>query len=439
MAKRYSRVVIYKKTGNSWAASGTLLDEARGVLVMRGIGKIRDVFEFKLLNAHNKYFKTGATVTPDEDDRIQIWMWSGTAWDSLTTTQKNNALEIDGIITSLTQDTAGGKDLLIKGAGFFDIIFKGLVFVRDKTLNKSHLIIQDIIIQLNKYNPNRTIVWDTDNDLSPKDINYTSSYKSSAEIIEELSSDKFTGDGAYKYYIKYVPDIADETSVTYKFVWKKKLDNVDNTLTEGTDTIFNTNLKKNKDKIINSIIYNVGFDCFDEAHEFLYNEPSQTVGSGGSWKYLTDTYTLIPDLIVAEFEADRTKWDTTTEGLRKSNFPSAGSYPYTFQFEERDEHGDKTGTSATATDDDSFNDAIVKEAEWLGRDVAAIWIDLYGQARWSGDVTVPFTNEFIEGNLLSLNSDSYNFSGKRIRIKDITNSIFLTTLRLDEDESTVGI
>jgi len=436
--KRYTRVMIYKKDGTTWESSGTVLTDAYKVEVTRGIGKIKDIFQFNILNSHNRYYKSGATQ-PGEDDRIQIWFWKNKLWANLTTSQQNDALVMDGVITDVMGSTQTSKELSIRGSGFFDIVMKGMVFVRDNTLTTSDAIIRNIIAQLNGYNPNRVIYganlteWNNmGNTVLTNDIQYTSSYKSSVEVIEELSSNKYTGDGAYKFFIKYNP-----TDERYEFRWNKKDNVADGAFIYGTDNCYKLNLKNNKEGVINAVIYNVGLDCNNISWDFLHYDPSETVKGGAAWKYMTDTQNIMPDLLITEFEADETLWETTPDGLRKENYPSDGEYPWTFQFETRDEAGIKSGTLATAADDDEFNDAIVSEAKWIGRDIAAKLIDTFGDAKWGGDLDIPQVNS-TEGDLLDMTASIYNLSNEKLRVERIRHDIFTTTKMLTKDEKSVG-
>lgn len=438
---RFTRVEIDKKSGNTWAGSSTHLPFARNVMVKRGIGKVKDTFDFKLTNAHNTYFESGG-IKPDEDDKIRVWFWSDTPWSSLATTEKNFALQIDGIITDVTQTTSTGREISIKGTSFFDLIFKGLVFVRDKNLTLSHTIIQNVISQLNSINPNRVIYgansseWTAlGNDETTKTIQYTSSYKSVIEIIEDLSTNKYTGDGDFKYLVKY--NIVEDR---YDFLWNRKGTTESLTLVEGISNIQNLKLNKNKDEVVNAVIYNVGFDANEVPHDFLYFDPSKIVSGGGSWKYITtETQDVTQDLITAEYEADRTKWEETTDGTRKENYPKDGDFPWTFQFNIRNDDGTYQSTTATASNDDDYNDAIVDEAEWVGKFRVMDIIDRFGEAKWGGSIVVPQSNETNEGELISLTSASYDFSSKKLRMNEIHNDLNVSIYKTKEDAESTGI
>jgi len=444
MARRYVRVVVYKKSASSWSSTATEITNVRNVVIKRGINKVKDTFEFELTNTHNQYYNTVGY-----DDRCTIWVWNNTPWSNLTQTQRNDALQIDGVVTDFQQDfMGGGRVLKIKGVGFKEVIAKGLVFVRSPDIVKPHLLIQNVLTQLNNTNPYRKIYganpaeWATLSNPTTKaggddfdDVQYTTSYKSGLEVIDDLSSDKYTNDGAYTAKVTYNP-----TTDRYEFIWRAKTRSTSLKLTEGTTDMNNLKLKQNKDKVVNAIIYNVGFDCNDIAWEFLHFEPSEMVSGGAQWLYYTETNTVIPRLIQQEYDNNRSLWEQTTEGKRKENYPKDSSYTYTMQFKARDENGEYTGSNLEVDNDDEFNDAIVNEAEWVGRDQVSKVLERFGTGKWEGDVLQPQTETIIEGDLVEIDSVSYGFTGtntKLIRCIEMYNDVWKTTLMLEEDERSV--
>ena len=66
-------------------------------------------------------------------------------------------------------------------------------------------------------------------------------------------------------------------------------------------------------------------------------------------------------------------------------------------------------------------------------------IDGFGKARWDGEILLPQTDTFVEGDLLSLTSVTYDFDEKLIRVIEVHDSIWNTVLMLEEDERSVTV
>jgi hypothetical protein len=447
MVKRNAAVVVYKKSGLTWSTSGTILTDARDIIITMGIGKTKDTFSFRLTNTFNILFDGTSVIA--EDDKVEIYLWSSfdtdVAFLDMTQAVRNNYLIIAGIVTQFSQDIGEERDVNIEGAGFADIMFKGLVFFKDAaTVKKPHLVIKNVLNQLNAFNPEpRWIYWNDDNDILRRDgsafpdIQYSSSYKTAIEVVEDMSSYQYTNDGAYYYNIVW-----NTSTSRFEFIWFAPENDGDNStdITESTSTvsgdeIIAISMKQNKDKVVNAIIYNVGYDCTETPHEYLYFKPSDASSSNIQWKYMTETNTILVNLIQKECDANPTSWDLDTDGRRTSNFPN--TYPYTItSFEDRNDDGDLTG-AIVCDDGTEFNKAINKEGYWIGRKAAAAYTDIFGKSKWEGTITFNQTRSYVLGDLINLNLTSYNLTNKLVRLKGIKHTIDTTELELEEDAKSV--
>lgn len=332
----------------------------------------------------------------EADDLVDIYFWQNNDFSSLTVAQKNTARQIEGVITepSITKED---NIIRVRGFGLIDSIFAGMSFARfdPETINKSHLVIQQIITQLNAFNPNRRIFgqnaaeWTEIGNSEPTTpINYTAKYRTSIELIEELSTDKYTGDGQYIYWVEFnartgttdgttgdklvdstasftsamnglvVHNTTDGTSATitavdsgttlsvssdifisgeeysiptYDFHWKTKPTTSTSTITEGTEKVNLLKSGKAIDDVVNVVIFNAGLDPHGRGMEFL-NYDFTITGFGSRWKYVSETSTIGREIIDTEFENDTSKWDLTPDSSRIKNFPKSASYSYTCQF-----------------------------------------------------------------------------------------------------------
>ncbi len=374
----------------------------------------------------------------EADDIIDIYFWKNSDWSSLTTQQKNDARKIEGpvIEPSITRDN---NILNVRGYGLIDTIFSGMAFALfdPDIINRAHLAIQQIIAQLNQFNPNRRIYGENpaewaalDNAETSLERNYHSKYRTAIEMIEELSGNQYTGNGQYIYYVQYNP-----TEDRYEFIWKAKPLNADTTLQEGVEPE-NIKISKATDEVVNVIIYNAGNDCFGNGQEYL-NYDFTISGYGSRWKYVSDTSTISQSLINAEFESDPDLWDTGEERERTENFPL--SYPYTFaKIRERDETGTSTGGTLIVNTDKEFNQVIREESKWVGKSMTNRYIELYSNPRYKVTLFIPYTNDItpVLGDRYLLTFPCFGLNAKKLRLFQIDYEFWGYQLQLEEDETT---
>ena len=357
----------------------------------------------------------------------------------------NSQVLIEGIIQkpSTVADTNVAETINYNGTGIIEQIFSSLVFVKDNSLVKPHLIIQNCITQINNYNRLRKIYgadpteWSNIGNATTKsdsvafpDIQYYASYRSALEIIEEISSDRYTKDGNYYYYILY-----DAANDRYEFNWSYKNPSLTSGLSITDGDAIKQKIYKDDSATINTIIYNVGLDCYEVPWEFLNFAQVNIVGTSAKWRYILQTNHLISDLLNLEFEADTSLWTTGTEGNRVSNFPIDTS-SWTFQFEARNADGTPTGSAATATSDTTFNDAIVEEAKWLGKEATDRILEMAAVARIKAEYDFPFNTTYSLGDLVPITNKQFGVTNYPLRVVELEYTDKNTTVFLEEDETT---
>ena len=379
----------------------------------------------------------------EADDIVRIYRIKNT--DTFT----NSDIIEEGTISAIT-GTIGFKDrvLMIRGESFISQLFNGLVISKPGvSLNFAHQYIQDAIGQLNEFNQDRPIYgqdsteWtNIGNDTTSVQVVYTMSYKSAIEVIDELSSDKHTGNGQYIYYLLY-----NATEDRYEFNWKAKPTSSSNTIVEGTDAITNIGPKKDTEDVVNAAIYNCGFGCENNAMEFPYFDWTSGGGGGSKWKYITATNTLGESLINNEFVNNSGNWATQTQSsnvlVRTTNYPTSYAGPYNMQFDSRNSAGIPSGTAATAANDTQFNNNIWTEAQWQGWFTAKQVIDKLNKPRYKITLTMDYgsdTNSYSLGNVYTITLSSFGLSGRKLRLTEIEYTVDETRLNLEEDEVTLG-
>lgn len=368
----------------------------------------------------------------ESGDLCRIYIWKDKA------SPDDSDCLFEGIIDNAQVEISPNRTklLTVNGKGAIDIIFSAPVFIKDTSLTKPEEIIQTAITQINNYNTqterqiygkNSTEWGNLSNSTTSTDIQFTASYMSAIEIIEAVSQDKYTKDGAYYYYVKY-----DATNDRYNFYWKSKTSTT--TASEIEEGTYNLKVNKDNSEVINAIIFNVGLDCYEVPQEFPNFADTSIVGHGVKWRYVIETNFIISDLLNQEFEADTSEWDTGADGNRISNFPTDTS-SWTFQFETRNDDGTYTGTDATATDDETFNDAIVKEAMWRGIEMTDRILEMFQNGRIKAEASGAFNTTFSLGDLVPVTSDSYNLDEYPLRVEEIKYTEFETVYYLIEDET----
>ncbi len=441
----------------TWTPPSTYLSEVP-------VTKVRVFVDEVELTYTTDYTISGSTITFDSapssdiknievrfevisaDDKIRIYLWK----NSLTSSTSDLIME-GTIIEPDTQVSDGARSLAFRGVSFIDTMFNTLTFADTELNKKPHTIIQAVIAQINNYNLNRVIYGESSTEWSAlnnattrsdgttafEDVNYYTTYKKAIEVIEELSSDRYTGSGQYIYWVTFT--IANG----YEFHWTYKTGTVAATLVEGTDDIKDFKFNKSVEEVINAVIFNTGIDCYDNGHEELYFDPASQSAVGSRWYYMTTTAKIAEGLINAEFIADTSLWNTTSDGARTENFPKdAEVSSWTFQFEAVDEtepwQFTLTGSNATATSDETFNDAIVNQAYYLGTIEAARVVKLFGNPRYKGTVNMVLnTTDYVIGDLLDCTFPSFGLYNKKLRVQQIDYFLDRITIHLEEDESTI--
>jgi len=379
----------------------------------------------------------------EEDDVVRIFRVNNTTSFAVTD------IILEGTIHRIRGTNNPDQwTLSISGESFLTQVFKGLVFTRPSgSLDYAHQYIQDVIAQINQFNQERLIhgenagEWTAiGNAETTLDIQYTMSYKTAIEIIEDLSTDKHTGNGQYMYYLLYNSD-----DDRYEFNWVAKSATSDYTLTEGTDKITSVKLTVDSDEVINAAIYNCGQDCEGNAMEFLFTD--FTSGGGSKWKYLTATNTIAESLINNEFENNTAQWDyqTLADGTlkRTSNYPNSYVAPgaYTMQFNDRDADGSKNASALTPTSDTNFNDYIWTESRWQGWANAKAIIDVLKDPKKKLIVDMDYGSDtnssYLVGNVVTCNFPSFGLDEVKLRIQEIKYTLTGTVLHLSEDEVTI--
>lgn len=419
----------YKKlTENTWSDDYNDIPVA-SVDLKEGIEATKDTFKVTLINA-DKMYKSQFGL----DDRIALYMWRNKA------DAESTDLVIDGMITEINQSIGeGGRKLSIKGANRTQYLLGSLVqipFIAEN--HKCYEAIQEVINKVNnnnqaistgdaKYIDGTSSVATTKRDSSAfPDKSFVWAYKPAYTAIEAWSTDEYTEDGGYIYYI-------DTDNI---FHWEAKPSTSSYSLTEG-DAIINTlSIQQGSWDVFNAVIVSVGRDCYGHGNHILQYNPISMVDVGTKWKFL-NMDSITPDLLTAEFTANPASFDTGSDTEVKGDFFPT-SYNYNLQFLKID--SDYTlvePTSSTVSSDNEFNLQIRRKARLIGRERAQTMLNKYGEVRYKTKIEVNGTLDYVKGNMMDLTCDSHNLSAQKMRIVDIQHrfdaSGWTTILNCEED------
>lgn len=360
---------------------------------------------------------------------------------------------ISGLINDIGTDVnSGALSLSVSGVGLIELFFNTLVFVKsytsasDRSANVLEIIQDTLLNQLNEHN-SRKVVWAdsnptlrTDGTAFP-DVIYSVQYKRALDIMEELSSDAYTQDGVYYYYMSY--DKSDNEYLLHFLPKKLSVSASGDSLVEG-ETPFSIKYDLEDEEVVNVIIYNCGVDPEGHGMEYLYFDPSLGTfnqGGGTKWEYMTSTSDIGDTIINQEFENNQSLWNTTDDGARVGNFPKSTEYPYTCSFDGRNESTLlTTGVAVIVSTDAEFTDAVRLESKGRGYAKASDRVELYGNARRKLDVSLPFESpaDYLPGEVITVTSESNNLFGLRLRIMEKTTEKGIVTLHVEEDEETLN-
>ena len=491
----------YIELSGSYAENPIILESITSWNANEGIKKVKDSFDINLNNYNNKYNVT--TLYGDGVTTTFSWYWNNIPEDftakavikvnnatvinwtiidnkivfttppainsvitinysvinyedriSILQKKKGTPTSDDLIIEGLINDIKGTSDyssrnINISGVGLIELFFNTLVFSKSYTEDGDAKpgtvidILTGVINQVNNYNSTREVNFiapSTKSDgTSFPQRTYYESYKRALDIIEDLSGDDYTEDGAYYYYVRY-----NKVTKVFDLFWRPKAFSETynaELITEGIEPV-NMKFSVNDDEVYQAIIYNCGANPSGAGMEFLYfGSNNSTFNSGGSinWYYMTETSSIGDNILNAEFESRKTSWEQSDEGKRISSYPTV--YPYTFgSIRTRNPQTyEPLGGSITVNDDDEFLDAVENEAQAKGWFIAKKFVEQNGMAKRHFDIQIPFEsmNIYPCGEIINVTSESFNQKRVPLRIMERTIEEGIMVLRLEEDEVTV--
>lgn len=406
-----SKLELYKRLDSgegSWSDDAQVIDQFFGKIIRKASGNKKDTFKFNILNSYNKLYSSGAVF--EKGDRIKIYQSANKE------TFGTEDMLIDGVITSIKNDNSTTKILTLNGFSRTEQFLEGVTFVTNSIEQSPATILQEALNFHNRNNKNFTITWadgtgtapanpSTKEDLSAFPTYLVEDfYKPMFQLFEKYSSNQYTEDGQYYYYVN------DDNEL----VWDKKKSTSDGTLTEDECEVVNIN--DNSDTVINSIVINCGRAPDGSPVRAYYYDHSSRAKNGAKWKYMTMQNNTVNDLINAEKTENGIGFD-----VAKYNYPQGSEYPFT------------TRWGVTVSSDSDWNTAIKTKAKDEGLKYGKSYADGINQSRLSVTAQLQFTTNYSLMQVLSCTFPSHGVTGKNLRITDIQYTDYNTILTLLED------
>lgn len=425
---------VFRKLDDvSWATTYTAYDIA-SLSEKESLDVSRDNFSIKLENVKNVYTNAFAV-----DDKMEIYMYR-------TETPEPTDIIIDGSITEIGYDTSEeGRMISIKGSNRTQELLGSLVLIKFTNNSKTvREIITEIVSEVNNNNqaqstshPRHIFYDDTTIVTTKSDGNpfttksFIATYKTAYEAIANFSGNEFTDDGEYIFWI----DSANYLHWTYKTFQVQEGYN----FTEGLN-VEEMSIDWGTWGVYNSVIVDVGRDCYNHGNHALQLNPQSIIEAGAKWKLL-NREGITPNILNNEFAADITKWDYETAGgapTRKYNFPLGASYPYTCLFKEINTSWVEQTNSWVVSNDAEFNNAIRKEARFLGKKEGKDYLISHGSLKYKAQITLNGTLAFEKALIASVTSANAGITNLPLRIMAVNHNFsksgWITRLDLEEDD-----
>lgn len=333
-----NKVMLYKKVSQgdflkdaSWEDTGTELTNCKNVIVKKGIGKIRNTFSFELSRGDEYYVGDQPDIAAE--DLVRIWMWRDSENPS------DSDLEMQGIVRNVRSEVNTKKNVIrVKGndltESFFDIDLPA------SYQNKTCIEILRALIEEVRDKTGRNIYWDYDNNPQAKtdgstfpDKNLVLNYTKVYEMLEKLTSHEYTEDGKYYYWVE------SRDNKNY-FVLSAPGSTITKSFSVGEDA-FDYTLDKNKDNVVNYVIFNCGSDLYNNAVESVTYDVSSIAKAGFKTRYMIEesTTALFSSYHDLERKKNISDFNPDDDNYPQDEFPT--SYPYTFAIDGESVDNDK--------------------------------------------------------------------------------------------------
>lgn len=441
MGAVFQRVYVYKRTGGILATSNAgwsttandFSNSAFDVEVKKGVQSIKDTFSFRIARPQDIY----DTSTPDIEYGDLVTIWFRRADSSF--------VDADMVIQGVVQNVpltmgADSKYVAVKGNDFFEEVFAVQIPVSGlEGKQKTWKELLQALLDRFEFN-SRNLFWDPSNNNagngSPAGVGtksdgssfpikeYATNYTPFNEIVEKLTSNEFTGDGQYVYYIT-----TDGTNRYLTIRHRQESTVLSPTLgafVEGTMTE-SISVDRDSDATVNFVVFNAGNDLSGNPTEWYATDLSSIGKVGFKYFYMIEqTADITSTIMQEEAKIDNGANFNWANGNWTSNNHYPTAYPYVWQ---RWFVAGAAPSSSSATDFDADLRAIAREQ---GDNRAREFIEQSKRPHYSVKMGFQFRNDFTLGGLYQVTIPTRGLSVK-MRLTEVTHRLSGTDISFEED------
>jgi len=239
--------IVHTKYVDGWSTTDeTILTNFNSVLISVALGQQKDTFSFKVRNINGRFDDFFNTK-----DLITIYRERNT--DTFTSEPL-----FMGIIQDTPNDSTYNKNMLtVKGYGFSEYVLGAHTFTDPEGAGFTiSYALQDALAQARQMNSKFGVTWSPTNPILKSDdtefpkVEERFLYKPLRDIFEKYSTNSYTDDGYYYWYV----------NVDKELVWKRGDDYDSETYNYNTDSTLSFKYSVDSSKIINYVICKCGVD-----------------------------------------------------------------------------------------------------------------------------------------------------------------------------------
>ena len=411
------------------------LEDYYDVKVVKGIGDVKNNFEFKLNNGrgqYNDYFKP--------NDRIMIYRVINT--DTIT---EDDLLMQGSVLDVPTQEDDKRNFIRVTGRDFTETILNAIAFVDASNLRVPDMLEEGLSF-VSLYARNFAVTWNGDNPTLKTDgtqfpvVAERIFYRPFRDILERYSSQIRTGDEVgYYYFINRANEL----------VWRPQSASTDSSF-DTTNIPYKT-LKTGKDisKVRNFIVIKGGSDPAGNPIQTFYQDVASINRHGLKFDIIITQNITGEDLV----DQDRARDFGTDKEGSVDKFPDITGSAYTTSWNSVIT-GNVTGSFGSVTlvdgspitidtSSESNNKraytAVIRETvrELLKREAKG-YVELNKFGRFKCDIESQLDElQWREGNNIMVNMPLLFSGPKTMRVKEVNYGTYTDVFSLEEDRGTL--
>lgn len=357
----------------------TELSEAFEPTVTKSLGDGRDTFQIKLNNIHGKYDNY---FNPSDNLLVYRDVNVSTA----------SSLVMNAIVQDSPQAIDHSKDLIrVKGADYSDTVMGALVFLDATNLRVDEAITQ-VINSIRTINPNFPITEASGNPSVMSDgsdfpvVGRKYYYKTAVDVIDELLSAEFTGDGLYYWYV----------NKNNEFVWARRGSTVATSFNADQDEYYSLDISKDTKGVKNYIIIKGGTDPKGNPIQTRYFDTASMNKHGAKYDIITDRTTYAQEIL----GEDRNK--AGVDSMEDASFPFTPSW-----------------TSSSYDTYNAYVEALRAHVKKYLKEKARSYVERRKYGKLKLELLFPVGKQWTLGSLIKCTVPSLSSSPKQLRVERV--------------------